>query len=47
MTVVDLNAHLKNGGQVMKTRNDHAPVFLIRPTGSMAGTQVTLPDDLQ
>ncbi len=30
MMVEDLQAHLARGGQILKTRDDHAPVFLIR-----------------
>lgn len=32
MTVGGLKKHLENGGQVLKTRDDHAPVFLDRPS---------------
>lgn len=45
MTVDELKTHLKNGGQVLKTRDDHAPVFLNRAADSTAADQFTLPTD--
>ena len=47
MTVEDLKTHLKNSGQVLKTRDDHAPVFLNRNADSTAADQFILPDDSQ
>ncbi|OGR04512.1 MAG: fibronectin-binding protein (FBP) [Deltaproteobacteria bacterium RIFOXYA12_FULL_61_11] len=44
---VDLKAHLKSGGQVLKTRDDHAPVFLNRTADSTVADQFTLPADSQ
>lgn len=43
MTAVELEAHLQGGGQVLKTRDDHAPVFLNRTADSAAADQFTLP----
>lgn len=45
MTVEELKTRLENGGQVLKTRDDHAPVFLNCATGSTAADAFTLPDD--
>ena len=45
MTAVDLKAHLQGGGQVLKTRDDHAPVFLNRTADSAAADQFTLPTE--
>jgi hypothetical protein len=45
MTAVESKAHLKGGGQVLKTRDDHAPVFLNRTADSAAADQFTLPTD--
>ena len=45
MTVEQLNTHLKSGGQVLKTRDDHAPVFLVRNAESTDSCSFTLPDD--
>lgn len=36
MTIEGLKVHLANGGQILKTRDDHAPVFL--QSGPEAGT---------
>ena len=47
MTIEELKTHLKNGGQVLKTRDDHAPVFLDRTDDSTAADQFTLPADSQ
>ena len=44
MTVEELKSHLKNGGQVLKTRDDHTPVFLKRNADSTAADPFTLPD---
>lgn len=47
MMVEELKAHLKNGGQVLKTRDDHAPVFLNRTADSTAADQFSLSVDSQ
>lgn len=47
MTVEELKTHLKSGRQVLKTRDDHAPVFLNRTADSTAADQFTLPTDSQ
>lgn len=47
MMVEDLKTPLKNGGQVLKTRDDHAPVFLIRNEHSTEAEPFTLPTDSQ
>jgi hypothetical protein len=43
MTAMDLKAHLQGGGQVMKTRDDHAPIFLNRTADPVPAIQFTLP----
>lgn len=47
MTIEELKTHLKNGGQVLKTRDDHAPVFLNRIDDSTAADQFTLSAESQ
>lgn len=47
MTIEELKTHLKNGGQVLKTRDDHAPVFLNRAADPPAADPFTLPTDSQ
>ena len=47
MTVGDLKTHLANGGQVLKTRDDHDPVILVRSGDSEPTDQFTLPTESQ
>ena len=47
MTVEELKTHLTNGGQILKTRDDHAPVFLNRTADSTATDQFTVLPDSQ
>jgi hypothetical protein len=47
MTVDELKAHLQGGGQVLKTRDDHLPVFIARNTDSADADPFTLPKDSQ
>ena len=42
MTIEELKTHLKNGGQVLKTRDDHAPVILSRAADPTVADQFTL-----
>lgn len=45
MTVEKLKKHLKSGGQVLKTREDHAPVFLDRQTDTQSADHFKLSAD--
>lgn len=47
MTGEDLKTHLESGGQVLKARDDHAPVFLNRTADSPGADQFTLHTDSQ
>ncbi|QJR36524.1 SIR2 family protein [Gemmatimonas groenlandica] len=47
MTVGELKEHLKSGGQVLKTRDDHGPVFLNRTVESTGPDLFTLPAGAQ
>jgi hypothetical protein len=47
MTVNEVKGRLKNRGQVLKTRDDHAPVLLNRDAGSTEADPFTLPADSQ
>ncbi len=47
MTDNEPKAHLDARGQILKTRDDHAPVFLNRTAGSTEADPFSLPDDSQ
>jgi hypothetical protein len=47
MTAKELRTHLQNGGQIVKSRDDHAPVFLSRIEDSTATDSFTLPTHSQ
>lgn len=47
MTAEELKTHLNSGGQVLKTRDDAAPVFLNRTSHASVADQFTLPADSQ
>lgn len=45
MTAEELHAHFANGGQILKTRDDHVPVVLDRETDAAEADLFTLPSD--
>lgn len=45
MTVEELKAHLRAGGQILKTRDDHGPNLLNRNTDSTGADPFILPED--
>lgn len=45
MTVEELKTFLGNGGQILKTRDDHAPIFVERREDPAGADQFTLADD--
>lgn len=47
MTLEELKHHLRAGGQVLKTRDDHSPVSLKHITDSTEAESFTLPEDSQ
>jgi hypothetical protein len=47
MTVEELKTHLENGGQVLKTRDDYAPVLLDRHRDPSGADRFKLPADTQ
>ena len=47
MTVEELKAHLANGGQILKTRDDHAPVLVDHKSDSTGTDHFKLRDESQ
>lgn len=47
MTVEERKKHLENGGQVMKTRDDHAPIFVVRQPDAVDGDRFQMPANMK